>query len=161
MSKFPRQFSVNTAPRPTHYALTDDYYAVTGEVERLRSTDIQFDSDEDRLTVRRKQPDESISASSNSRISPVYRLGDRGPLAVPTGKVFVRFKDRDSLEKHRKEIERAGFKVVQSLPYAPQAGWVEPSSGKIEDAITRFDTLNQIRGVEAVEPQMLLERQRR
>lgn len=161
MSEFPREFSVETAPQPTHYTLADDYYVVSDAGVGQADLDVEFHLEEDDLTVCRKRHGATILASPTRRIGPVYRLGEHGPLAVPTGKVFVRFAEQTSFEDHREEIERAGFEINQILSYAPHAGWVEPSSRRIADAISRFEALKQIRGVEAVEPQMLMERQRR
>ena len=161
MSEFPREFSVETAPQPTRYTLAGDYYVVSHAGAVQTDLDVEFHLEEDNLTVCRKRQGDTIPVSLTSRAGPVYRLGEHGPLAVPTGKVFLRFEEQTSFEDHREEIERYGFEIDQILAYALHAGWVEPSSHKIADAISRFEELKQIRGVEAVEPQMLMEPERR
>jgi len=161
MSESPRDFSVETAPQPTHYTLADDYYVVSGAGAGQADLDVEFHIEEGDLTVCRKRHDETSFAAPTTAAGPVYRLGEHGPLAIPTGKVFVRFTKQTKLEDRREDIERTGFRVHQILSYAPHAGWVEPKSGEIIDAIRRFEELKHILGVTAVEPQMLMESQRR
>lgn len=163
MAEYPREFSVETSPQPTQYTLAGDYYAVSeADADKYQvGVDVEFHLEEGNLTVCRKRHGEPMPASATRRIGPVYRLGEHGPLAVPTGKVFVRFAEQTSLADHRGEIERAGFEISQTLSYAPHAGWVEPGSREIAEAVSRFQELGQIPGVEAVEPQMLMERRSR
>ncbi|MBT6155588.1 MAG: hypothetical protein HOL01_06630 [Planctomycetaceae bacterium] len=161
MSDFPREFSVETAPQPTHYTLADDYYVVLGAGADQADLNVEFHIEDGDLTVCRKRHGETSLAAPATAAGPVYRLGEHGPLAVPTGKVFVRFTEQTKLEDRQEDIERTGFMVNQILSYAPHAGWIEPKSGKIVDAINRFEELKYIPGVAAVEPQMLMESQRR
>jgi hypothetical protein len=161
MSEFPREFSVETAPQATHYTLADDYYVVSGAGVGQTDLDVEFHIEEGDLTVCRKRHDQTSFPPTTTAVGPVYRLGEHGPLAIPTGKVFVRFAEQTKLEDRQEDVERAGFRVKQILSYAPQAGWVEPRSGEIVDAISRFEELKHIPGVTAVEPQMLMESQRR
>lgn len=160
MSEFPAEFLVATKPQPTRYVLAGDYDVVPGGAEDRRQPDVVFYLEEERLVVRRKQQTAKPRPGA-SPTGPVYRVGARGPLAVPTGKVFVRFAEGQSVDGHRQEIEDAGFRIIEALSYAPQAGWLEASSGEITDAISRFADLNRISGIETVEPQMLMERQAR
>jgi len=158
MPEVPREFTVKTTPQSTHYILADDYYVVSGAGAGRGDPNVEFYLEEEELAVCRRPRGETTLASPTTAIGPVYRIGETGPLAVPTGKVFVRFAEHATFEDHRKEIEEAGFEISQILPYAPHASWVEPSSRKIADAISGFNALQQIPGVEIVEPQMLMER---
>lgn len=158
MSEFPRTFSVDTKPQATRYVMADGFYAVRGLANATGEPDAVFHLEEEGLTVLRKQEE---AALPERRSRPVYRVGEHGPLAVPSGRVFVRFAEGQSLDRHRAEIENAGFRTVETLSYAPQAGWVEPTSGDPADAISQFEKLGHISGIEAVEPQMLMERRAR
>jgi hypothetical protein len=161
MPSFPQELSVETAHGTMRYRLADDFYVVPGTDVGRGQSDVAFYLEEEQLAVCRRQAGDAARASPNEGIGPVYRLGNQGPLAVPTGKVFVRFSERESFADHREDMEQAGFRIIQTLSHAPQAGWVEASSGGIADALGRFGALRRITGVEAVEPQMLMERQRR
>jgi hypothetical protein len=89
-----------------------------------------------------------------ARIGPVYRQRSGG-LAVPTGRVLVRFRPDDSPRAHAEALDEAGFKLDEILGYAPHAAWVRPHS---EEAVAALDGLGKLRslpGVEHVEPQVL------
>ena len=161
MSELPREFSVETSPQPTQYTLADDFYVVSGAGARPADRDVEFHIEGSDLTVFRKRREETRVAVPAIARGPVYRVGTHGPLAIPTGKVFVRFEEQTEVTEREEDIERAGFKVSQILSYALIACCVEPNSGEIADAIGRFGELKQISGVAAVEPQMLMECQRR
>lgn len=161
MSDLPREFWVETSPQPTRYTLAVDYYVVAGATDDHDRSNIAFYLEEDQLAVYRNRRGAISRETTGAAYGPVYRVDDQGPLAVPTGKVFLRFADHESIESHRAEIEQTGFTITETLPYAPQAGWVEASSGDIADAIGSFGALRKIIGVEAVEPQMLMESQPR
>jgi len=91
------------------------------------------------------------------RTGPVYRAGPGGPIAVPTGRVFVRFREGTSAESKREEVAAAGF-AVESVPaYAPHAAWVRPASERVTDALVDLDRLQRLPGVERVEPQLVSE----
>ena len=158
MSEFPRELLVETTPQPTRYVLAGAYYAVTGPVDDRRHGDAVFHLDEEHLTVFRRQDGAALPGSD---AGPVYRVTEQGPLAVPTGKVFVRFAEGQSIEDRRGDIEAAGFRIVDTLSYAPQAGWCEARSGDITDALANLATLKRISDIAAVEPQMLMERRTR
>ncbi|WP_392531591.1 hypothetical protein [Nostoc sp. C117] len=96
--------------------------------------------------------------SEKNTLSPIYTLEPDGSLAVPTGLVFIRFAEGVDVELQREAIERAGYKIEQSISYAPHAAWLRPQSGKILDAIAGISQLETIPNVENVELQMLMER---
>jgi hypothetical protein len=96
-----------------------------------------------------------------SAVVPVYRRGDGGGVVVPTGRVLVRFPDGDAADAHRDELAAAGYYLEEVLGYAPQAGWVRATSGRIADTLGHLDRLEGVPGIENVEVQMVGEVGRR
>jgi len=90
--------------------------------------------------------------------TPMYQLDPSGPPAVPTGKILVRLPEGTNIESRRSDLERAGYELERSHPYAPNAGWVRPRDGKISTGLRNVEALMKLPGVEHVEPQMLMER---
>lgn len=86
---------------------------------------------------------------------PVYRQMPGGEFAVPTGRVFVRFDERDSATRHEKELGAAGYRIEQVPSYAPHAAWLRPASGSVADALRRLGGVEKLASVEHVEPQLL------
>jgi hypothetical protein len=101
------------------------------------------------------------AAAQAGSLIPVYGLEPSGLPAVPTGQVFIRFAEGIKAEERRQEINQAGYEIVQSLSYAPQAAWLRARSDDIADALAEISKLEQLPDVENVEPQMLKESARR
>ena len=98
---------------------------------------------------------EYVKRKTQTLQQPSYELPGGGPAATPTGRVLVRFADPGTLEQRRGDIEAAGYEVEEVLAYAPQAAWVRARSGNTAESLTRLGRLEQIPGIEEVEPQML------
>jgi hypothetical protein len=94
-------------------------------------------------------------------IGPVYRQAGGGGLAVPSGRVFVRFAEGDPAAGHEQELAEAGYRLEEVPSYAPHAAWLRPAGGKVADALSRLGRVERLRTVEHVEPQLLRSAARR
>ena len=117
--------------------------------------------DDGAIAVFQGEPGEAAEASQAGSLTPVYGLQPSGLPAVPTGQVFIRFAEGVKAEDHRQEINQAGYELVESPVYAPQAAWLRAQSGDIAEALVGIPRLEQLPDVENVEPQMLKESVRR
>ena len=97
------------------------------------------------------------SGEAGALVGPVYGADPDGAIAVPTGRIFVRFEEGSMAADRAGEIEAAGFAVDEVVSYAPHAAWVVPSSGSIADALANVEALEDVSGVVNVEPQLLRE----
>lgn len=153
MSDFPARLALAAG---TTFALRRDLYAIIGAPEHIADAPITIIHDDARTTIAIYQgrPD------SHSESTPVYSSGDDGPLAVPTGRVFVRLARGLSPSTRRAKFEAAGFAIEQSLSYAPNAAWIRPIRGGIAHALSApaLRALRAIPGVEHIEPQLLMSR---
>jgi hypothetical protein len=95
------------------------------------------------------------------RLGPVYRASPGGALAIPTGRVFVRFRDGEHAAGYRDVLSAAGYELESVPAYAPQAAWLRPRSRRITDALADLGRLRDLSGVEHVEPQLIREPARR
>ncbi len=159
-SKYPREVLSSTQRPFAIYTLLPDYYAVhQPSVLPLSDDAISAMSDDNgTIEIFRGEAEEGKPTASLSEIGPVYALQSGGTLAVPTGRVFIRFKAGVSVNERLMEIEQAGYKIVMSLEYAPHTAWLRARSGEIIDALTGIQALEKIGDVENVEPQMLMQR---
>lgn len=96
------------------------------------------------------------SSTGNDRIA--YTSQPEGSPAVPTGRVFIRFEDGLKVADRSTEIEDAGYKIAEKIDYAENAAWLSERSGSIARALAGIEKLESIKGVENVEPQMLMKR---
>ena len=92
--------------------------------------------------------------ASGVRVTPVYVLATGTQPLVPTGRVLVRFAESESAEAHRRDIESAGYRLVESLPYARHAVWLE-SPQSWGAALRDLPRLESLPGVVHVEPEMV------
>jgi hypothetical protein len=70
--------------------------------------------------------------------------------------VLVRLAEGEPIAQHAGDLEKAGFTIVEPLSYAPHAAWVAPREGGVAAALRGLDRLAHTKGVEHVEPQMLM-----
>jgi hypothetical protein len=92
---------------------------------------------------------------------PIFAVQPSQILAVPTGKIFIRF-DEDILAlDYTAEVERLGYEIEESPIYAPHALWLRPKSGVVAEALAHAQDLRQLPHIANVEPQLLIERKLR
>ncbi len=95
----------------------------------------------------------------------VYARAGGGALAVPTGRLWVRFAEDDRAESHRATLARSGLEIVSIPPWAEHAAWVRARADSLSESLRRgIDAaadLAAAHGASLVEPQMLMESARR
>jgi hypothetical protein len=158
--KYPGSVRLDKQRADQLFVQTPDYYAVHGaQVASHQSEAIRLS---DRVTIVPGKPEESAAASPSAggtgvTITPVYRLGARGPLAVPTGLVFLRLEEDRRIEDYEDRIASAGYRIAGKLDYAPNSGWLESATGTVADALRGIDKLESLPHVANVAPQMLMQ----
>ena len=102
-------------------------------------------------------PPTSSTRARTARVPP--RRDRRGGDA--DGSRFVRFAEGTDARAKADALATAGF-TLESVPaYAAHAAWVRPASGQLADALTGFERLRAVPGVENAEPQFETEAARR
>ena len=110
------------------------------------------------FAVHEGQPGRNHPAND---VGPVYSAGPDGPLAVPTGRIFVRLTAGVEPEQRRPQFDAAGFDIHRTLSYASNAVWLRPKAGGVAEALLRLDALARVPDVVHIEPQLLMQRARR
>jgi hypothetical protein len=156
---FPRDVVSRTPQHRAEYKLSTDLYALRESGAESRAADdvVAILNDGDHTIVVFRGPLAERGAMKRD-VVPVYTLQPGGMPAVPTGLVFISFKEGIAANTRRPEIERAGYVIEKELDYAPQAAWLKAQSGKVEDALAGVAALEQIGDLVTIEPQMLIPR---
>ncbi|MEA5627217.1 hypothetical protein [Nostoc sp. UHCC 0251] len=136
------------------YTRKPGYYAIHYKQPKTVATGAILVLNDGAIAVFPGEPNQSEQGT----LTPIYTIQPNGSLAVPTGLVFIRFAEGVNVESQREIINRAGYEVAQSLPYAPHTAWLRAQSGNIADAIAGIPQLEAIPKVENIEPQMLMEK---
>jgi hypothetical protein len=165
-AKYPREMRSSTQRPSVVYTRLPDHYALVYQqhTEAPSSEGVITTMHEDggKIEVfRAEAEDERKRAPSLGEIRPVYALEPGGTLAVPTGQVFIRFKEGIQVKERLREIQQAGYDIAQTPGYAPHAAWLRAGSREIADALAGIQALEKIADIENVEPQMLMQRANR
>lgn len=156
---FPERLRASTERRDTFYTRVPGYYAARHGREEAADTAAVMTLKEEGIAVYRGEPDEGGRVAAS--VTPVYQLQPSGPLAVPTGKVYIRFAEGIEAASRRGEIERAGYEIVKTSQYVPHTAWLQSTSGSIAQSLSNIHALESLADVENVEPQMLTARMAR
>ena len=153
MPSYPSQLRAGSGKEKVVLALRPDLHSVRGaEGTRAQAS---------RAVLREGSHDvyEVLAGQPEGRDEgPVYSVGEDGPIAVPTGRVFVRLEEGLRAEERRPQLLAAGFEIEQVPSYAPHAAWLRPREGGVAAALHGLAALERVPGVVHVEPQLLRER---
>ncbi len=151
---YPDTVRHGTAHPDLVYERVAGWHAVRGEGDEEAAATLR-DADDRPIVVREGEPPDEASAR------PVYAPAGGGPPAVPTEVVFVRFADGTDATARQQDLEDIGYEIVDVPVYAPNAAWIRAASGEPADALAHIERLETLAGVENVEPNFLVEAQRR
>ena len=160
-ANYPKKFKVSTQHAEDYYLLQKGIYAIHGEIPAPCKSAVVATIEEGKLVICKGIPDELPPSVDRNTICPVYALQSSGPLAVPSGRILVRFADNITAVSHKEAFQRIGYIIDQELSYAPQALWVKSANGNIAFALNNISLLEAQSYVENVEAQMLMESVRR
>jgi hypothetical protein len=151
LSAFPARLRASTEHPDVIYVRARNFYA-------LRDCDLEtpvvFVLNDGEYAVIAGQP-----PGDDARMSAVYELG--ALLAVPTGRIFVRFASGVDAAQKEAELRQAGYDIDQVVAYAPNAAWLRDAGDDAAAALSRLADLEHVVGVENVEPQLLMPRSHR
>ena len=128
---------------------------LTDPADTTGAVDVIADEAQSVFAIYEGQPRTQTDAS---RAGPVYSAGPAGPLAVPTGRVFVRLSEGAHAEDRRRQFEAAGFEIERVPSYALHTAWLVPRNGGVAHALPALADLERVPDVVHVEPQLLMGR---
>lgn len=161
LSRFPLKLTVEAEEVSRDWVREPDCFAVHGPVPPALIRAVLYSFDDPIINVCRGGVSSVSALPLDLIVTPVYRLGTKGPQGVPSGRVFIRFQSQVTVEERRQELETCGFLVDELLSYAPHAAWLLSKDGNIATALNGFAKLRALRDVLLVEPQMLIRRGKR
>lgn len=160
-SHFPLNITVEAEGTTREYIREPDCFAVYGQVSSTLTPAVLYSFGDPPISVCRGEAAAISALPSDLTVTPVYRLGLNGPQGVPSGRVFIRFKDTVQVKERQQELNACGYSISEELSYAPHAAWLQSVDGNIATALQTFAKLRALRDVILVEPQMLMRPVRR
>ncbi|MDX1434491.1 MAG: hypothetical protein R3286_18760 [Gammaproteobacteria bacterium] len=92
---------------------------------------------------------------------PVYAADERASPAVATRRVFLRLDENTPARALEAELEALGFVVTEVPRYAPHSAWLEPASGRVDEALSMLERLRALPHAASAEPQLLRPKSKR
>ena len=158
---FPETLQVSTEHASLRYIKIPALFAVHGNLPAQLKSAVEATIEEGAITICRREEVTLGVPLSSLKISPVYALDPHGPLAVPTGRIFIRFIPGVTAEDRRPDLEERGYTITHIPSYAAHTAWALASNGDIATALFNIEKLKDLRDVANVEPQLLMQRKNR
>jgi hypothetical protein len=131
----------------------DDLYAVRGSVSERNLEHVKVQLTGDDINILRGTP--STELASDLELLPVYAASIDSTPAVATKRVFLRLDEDATIESVRGDIEALEFFVDEIPAHAPHCAWLEPKSGRIDEALSKIELLRALPHTAHAEPQLL------
>lgn len=149
----PDFIDVDDEKRSVRLLKRDDLYAVRGSHLRQYIDDVEMQLPGDGISILRGTP--PSNPLPDLEVLPVYATTEDSAPAVVTERVFLRLEESIPIGTMRARIEALGFKIGDVPAHAPHCAWLEPQSGRVEDALSKLARLRALPGAAHVEPQVL------
>jgi hypothetical protein len=131
----------------------DDCYAIRGKLSQQLSSDVKMRLPGDDISILRGAP--PGDALPAFEFLPVYAVAGNTPPTVVTERIFLRLEEVTPIESVRSDIETLGFNIDDVPAHARHCAWLEPKSGRVDDALSKLGRLRALPGAAHVEPQLL------
>jgi hypothetical protein len=130
-----------------------DLYAMRGSISKQLSAAVEMRLTGDDVSILRGTP--LVDTMPARELLPVYAAARDAAPAVATGRIFLRLEEDMSIDTVRDDIETLDFRIDEVLIHAPHCAWLEPKSGRIDEALSKLDRLRALPLTANVEPQLL------
>lgn len=157
-SHFPARIRASSERPHLSYVQLPEHYAIHGPLPAHLIQSVLLHLNDQSITVCRGTPDQQLMQDNSLAITPIYSLEPNGPPAVPTGLVFLRFREEIKAEEQHQTLASIGYAITDIPLYALHTAWVQHKSGDIAAALTNLPSLEILSDVVNVEPQMLTKR---
>jgi hypothetical protein len=131
----------------------NDLFAVKGNISQLQTGEVELRLAGDDVSIVRGTP--PSTASPDLELLPVYAAAKNSTPAVVTKRIFLRLEEHTPVDEVRDSIEALDFRIDDIPAYAPHCAWLEPKSGRVDDALSKLEMLRALPRVVNAEPQVL------
>lgn len=149
----PEFIDVDDQKGPVRLLKRVDLYAVRSTDSRRIVDDVEMQLPGDDISILRGTP--PPNPPLGIEVFPVYAASTDSTPAVATNRIFFRLEQGIPVESVRNEIEALGFRIDDVPAHAPNCAWLQPQSGRVEEALVKLAPLRALPGAAHVEPQLL------
>jgi hypothetical protein len=131
----------------------NDLYAIRGTVSKRDAERVTMRLEGDDISILSGTP--SSELASKLELLPVYAATRDSTPAVATKRIFLRLDEDATIESVRDDIEALELIVDEVPAHAPHCAWLEPRSGRVDDALSKIEPLRALPRAANAEPQLL------
>ena len=152
-TRCPDQIEIDDGNGPIRLHKRDDIYAIRGSVSKHVTDNVEAQPIGDDIRIARGRPAPGLAPEVE--VLPVYSASEGASPAVATQRIYLRLDEGTTIESVRGELEALDFAVADIPAYAPHSAWLEPASGRVDEALSKLDLLRALPRAAHVEPQLL------
>ena len=131
----------------------DDLYAIRGSVSEREVEEVDLCLAGDDISILHGSP--SSQRRSDRELLPVYAASADSTPAVATQRIFLRLSEDATIDSVRSEIDALDMFIAEIPAHAPHCAWLEPKSGRVDEALSRIESLRALPHAAHAEPQLL------
>ena len=149
----PEFIDIDDQKRSVRLLKCDDLYAMRGSISKRYAGDVEIRLTGDGVSILRGTP--PSNSPPDLELLPVYAAAKDSTPAVVTERIFLRLEEDTPIDTVRGDIEALDFRIDEVPAHAPHCAWLEPKSGRVDDALAKLDRLRALPRAAHVEPQLL------
>lgn len=149
----PEFIEIGNEQGPIRLAKRDDLYAIRGTPSDRNLDDLDVQLTGDDISILRGTP--STRLASVGELLPVYAASMDSTPAVATKRIFLRLAEDATIDSVIDAIEALELVVAEVPAHAPHCAWLEPKSGRVDEALAKIDSLRALPQTAHAEPQLL------
>jgi len=152
-NRCPERIEIGESDRPIRLLKRNNVYGIRNvDVGRLPAN-VNVERIGDDVSIAHAAP--SPELASDLELLPVYAAGEGSTPAVATERVFLRLDEHTTARAVETELGALGYRVAEVPAYAPHCAWLEPASGRVDEALSQLDRLRALPHAAHAEPQLL------
>lgn len=149
----PESIEIGDGQKRVRLIKRDDLYAIRGSVSGREVEDLDLRLADDDISIMRGSP--SSERRSDRELLPVYAASEDSTPAVATQRIFLRLTEDATIDSVRSEIDALDMLIAEIPTHAPHCAWLEPKSGRVDEALSRIESLRALPHAAHAEPQLL------
>ena len=158
-NRCPECIEIGETSHPVRLLKRDNLYGIRSADAGRIPGDVEIEPIGEDVAIAHAAP--SPALEGDFELLPVYAASEVSTPAVATERVFLRLDEQSSPRNLKTRLEKLGFVLAEIPSYAPHCAWLEPASGRVDEALSKLGELRALPHVAHVDPQLLRPRRAR
>ena len=152
-NRCPDCIEIGESDKPVRLLKRNNSYGIRVADARRLPKDVKVEPIGDDVCIAHAPP--SPALGDDLELLPVYAASEGSTPAVATKRIFLRLDEHSTPKALESELRALGFLVTEVPAYAPHSAWLEPASGRVDEALSMLERLRALPHAAHAEPQLL------